>query len=135
MKKNCLWILFLILLLVIGGIFFYQQTPPTSPLPLETSLPEDAIAFSGAERTKETINEQLERRNYCEVDSDCEAFYGECPFDCHITVNKQFVTPAQQLIAQRRENDEKKGNPQCVYGCVQLTGVQCKEQKCVTRND
>ncbi|GHV24492.1 hypothetical protein FACS1894176_00980 [Bacteroidia bacterium] len=44
MKKNCLWILFLILLLIVGVLFFYQQTPPT---PLLFILPEDAIAFSG----------------------------------------------------------------------------------------
>ncbi|MDR2541019.1 MAG: hypothetical protein LBD11_04490 [Candidatus Peribacteria bacterium] len=67
------------------------------------------------------------------MDSDCEAFYGECPFGCHLTVNKQFVAPAQQLINQRREAEEKKGNPQCVYGCVALAGVQCREQKCVSR--
>ncbi|MDR2415281.1 MAG: hypothetical protein LBD75_01330 [Candidatus Peribacteria bacterium] len=48
-------------------------------------------------------------------------------------VNKQFVEPAQQLINDRREKEEKKGNFGCVYGCIQFAGVQCKEQKCITR--
>jgi hypothetical protein len=85
------------------------------------------------EQTKEAIEEQLDRWNYCEVDEDCEAFYGECPFGCHQVVNKQFVQPAQQLINDRKEKEAKKGNPQCVYSCMQLLGVQCREQKCVTR--
>ncbi|MDR2189951.1 MAG: hypothetical protein LBP53_01885 [Candidatus Peribacteria bacterium] len=43
------------------------------------------------------------------------------------------MQPAQQLIQARRENEAKKGNPQCVYSCMQFAGVQCKEQKCITR--
>jgi hypothetical protein len=68
------------------------------------------------------------------VDSDCETFYGECPFGCHIAINKQFVQPAQQLIKDWLANEEKQGNSMCVYGCVQLLGVQCQNQHCTTRS-
>jgi hypothetical protein len=68
------------------------------------------------------------------VDSDCQGFYAECPFGCFQTVHKAFVQLAQQLIKDRREKEAEKGNPLCVYGCMQPRGVQCREQKCVTRS-
>jgi hypothetical protein len=79
------------------------------------------------ELTQEAVNEQLDRRNYCEVDEDCEVFYGECPFGCRQVLNKQFVEPAKQLIQDYRKASEAKGEPQCVYGCMTLDDavIQC----------
>jgi hypothetical protein len=73
------------------------------------------------------VKEQLERWNYCEVDADCEVFYGECPFGCRQVVHKQFVQSAKDLINDYREASADRGEPQCVYGCMALDDavIQC----------
>jgi hypothetical protein len=100
-----------------------HQERSTDLLPTEPSMPRGGDGI----RSEESVNEQLESWNYCEADSDCEVFYGECPFGCWQVVNKQFVEPAKQLIQEYRDQQVQLGNPQCVYGCMSLEDavIQC----------
>ena len=92
----------ILLALVIGAYMVKpkQVQAPSEPSPLDTPS-------SFVKLTKEEVESQIEQRGYCEVDSDCEVFYGDCPFGCHVAVNKQFVQTAQELIENWREYDRR----------------------------
>lgn len=72
--------------------------------------------------------------NYCESDSDCGAFYGDCPFDCHQVVNVKFLDISQQLIENYIERRLAAGAAQCMYGCVDIGTAKCEDYKCVLEN-
>lgn len=69
-----------------------------------------------------SIEREIERANYCEVDSDCAMVPGECPFGCYITVNKNHITEIQEKVNTFDSN--------CVYGCLLCHNVTCQQGKC-----
>jgi hypothetical protein len=83
--------------------------------------------------SQEEIEELIRGYGYCEADSDCVGFYGDCPFGCGKAVNAKFLGISQQLIAYYRETQAALGNPQCVYSCVEMEGVKCENSQCVVQ--
>lgn len=69
------------------------------------------------------IRNEIKKANYCEIDSDCVDAGGKCPFGCYVYVNKNEVDKISKLI---RSFDSK-----CIYGCVSISNVICKDKKCV----
>jgi hypothetical protein len=80
-----------------------------------------------ANPTKERVKELIEGFGYCEVDEDCKAFYGECPFGCWQVVNTKYVDIAQKMIKSWVLNNP----PQCMYGCEAIGTPKCEQYKCV----
>jgi hypothetical protein len=70
----------LIVLLIAVIMVTYFIKPKQMHAPNQLTLPPSPSTAEIAIGTKESITEQMEQRKYCEEDSDCEAFYGECPF-------------------------------------------------------
>ena len=69
------------------------------------------------------IKEKITQANYCNSDDDCFFIGSKCPFGCYIYVNKAEGDRIKELIEGFNSN--------CVYGCVQSYGVECKNNKCV----
>ncbi|MFW6230646.1 MAG: hypothetical protein ACOC32_01335 [Nanoarchaeota archaeon] len=68
------------------------------------------------------IQEEIDKANYCEVDSDCVNAGGKCPFGCWNYVNKDEVGRISSLI--------ESFDSQCVYGCVSCPTAVCENNKC-----
>ncbi len=68
------------------------------------------------------IKAEIERANYCEVDSDCVDAGGKCPFGCYAYVNRNEAERISQLI---QSFDSK-----CVYGCLMCPTAVCENNKC-----
>ena len=93
---------------------------PETPETLETFEP--TVVPSQAD-----IEYLLEEYAYCEVDEDCTSFYADCPFGCGRGINVAFLETAQTLIKDFRTNSALA----CEYGCIEIQGVSCKNNKCV----
>lgn len=72
------------------------------------------------------IKEIFDGYNYCESDSDCEYFMWECPLGCYIPMNKKFIDVSHNIVTNFINNIEER----CVYGCVAMDRVVCKNYKC-----
>lgn len=72
------------------------------------------------EPEKAEIQEILASYNFCEADSDCVSFYGECPFGCFQAVNVKFLDISQQVMKNYLERKTAEGEPQCNYNCPKL---------------
>ncbi len=68
------------------------------------------------------IKTEIEKSNYCDVDSDCVDAGGKCPFGCWVYVNKNEVDKISQLI--------KSFDTTCVYDCVYCPTAICTNHKC-----
>jgi hypothetical protein len=68
------------------------------------------------------IKVEIEKANYCEVDSDCVDAGGKCPFGCYAYVNKNEVGRISKLIGSF--------NSKCVYGCLACPSAVCENNKC-----
>lgn len=100
MKKKYYFIILLALLfLVVGGIY---------------------LAWPKIQENK--IKAEIEKANYCSIDSDCVDIGGKCPFGCYIYVNRNEAERISQLV----ESFESK----CVYGCVSCSQLTCAEGRC-----
>lgn len=77
--------------------------------------------------TQDEVEAILNTYNYCEQDSDCASFYGDCPLSCHLAVNKDKLELAQQISQNFASSQE----PQCMYGCNEIVSVSCENYQCV----
>jgi len=68
------------------------------------------------------IKQEIDKANYCNVDSDCVDAGGKCPFGCYAYVNKDEVNRISDLIGSY--------NSKCVYGCVSCPTAICENNKC-----
>lgn len=69
------------------------------------------------------IKNEIQKANYCTIDSDCVDAGGKCPFGCYAYVNKNEVQRISNLI----NSFESK----CVYGCITCQSAQCINNTCV----
>lgn len=69
------------------------------------------------------IKQEIADAGYCSQKSDCEIVPSQCPFDCYAPVNKKEARRIKEIIDNFKSN--------CVYGCVEIQGVDCVNQKCV----
>lgn len=77
--------------------------------------------------SEEEVKDLLNSYNYCESDSDCGYFIGECPFWCYIPVNIKYINIASSIIySYTRYSDPKR----CVYDCIEMNKVRCENYKC-----
>lgn len=81
------------------------------------------IILSGCISEQETIEQEIEKANYCQLKSDCILIKSECPFGCYIPVNKQEENYIINLIDDF--------GSKCVYSCIQIEGFDCIDNKCV----
>ena len=72
------------------------------------------------------IKNEINKANYCSINSDCQDAGGKCPFGCYIFVNKNEVEKTSKLINSYNSN--------CVYDCVGNITPICKNNKCVANN-
>jgi hypothetical protein len=76
--------------------------------------------------TKEKVQEIVDSYRYCEQDSDCSWFYGDCPFGCHQAVNTKYLNITQNVM----KNWYNAWEPKCVYDCVAIEWAKCENYKC-----
>ena len=69
-----------------------------------------------------SIKSEIEKANYCNVDSDCLDAGGKCPFGCWVYVNKNEVNRISELIDSY--------NSKCIYSCVSCPTAICENNKC-----
>lgn len=66
--------------------------------------------------------------NYCEKDSDCWYFVGECPLGCYIPLNVKYIGVASNIVTNfvnHLWDDER-----CVYNCLLMNKAVCNDYKC-----
>lgn len=80
------------------------------------------LLFSFPKIKELNIKSEIEKANYCNIDSDCVDVGGECPFGCWVYVNKNEVNRISELISSF---DSK-----CVYGCLFCPISICENSKC-----
>jgi hypothetical protein len=76
--------------------------------------------FSGEE---EKIKQAIEKAKYCKQKEDCVKIPSQCPFGCWVVVNKNESERIQGMIDSYES--------ECVYGCVELKGYDCIDNKCI----
>lgn len=81
-------------------------------------LYQDRQSFEGG------IAAAIETANYCETAADCSNVGSVCPFGCDVFVNEAEAGEIKTLLAGYQST--------CQYFCVEITGVACTENKCVT---
>ena len=82
----------------------------------------ELVKYPDADKIKEIFDSY----NYCESDSDCEYFMGECPLWCYIPMNKKFIDVANNIVTNFINNREER----CVYGCLSMNKAVCNDYKC-----
>ena len=68
------------------------------------------------------IKDELARANRCETADDCAWIGSKCPFGCEIYVHRDEAAAMKALVDGF--------DAQCVYGCMQTFGVECKDRRC-----
>jgi hypothetical protein len=81
------------------------------------------IILTGCTPTENYISDEIQKANYCQVDTDCADAGSKCPFGCYIYVNKKEINEINKLL--------KAYKSECVYSCINCPGVQCKNNQCV----
>ena len=71
------------------------------------------------------IKKEIEKANYCEIDSDCVLISSECPFGCYQAIN---INEKQKVISLLESY--KPGSEKCVYGCLYCEKVICVDKRC-----
>ncbi len=103
----------------------------TRPKPLWISIAFLALAALGMAvllfrpTEEDRINAEIDRANYCQTASDCEAVYAQCPFNCYAPVHKSQARRIEGLIAGYRST--------CAYSCIAIEGVDCVSGRCQVR--
>ncbi|USN45006.1 MAG: hypothetical protein H6502_02995 [Candidatus Woesearchaeota archaeon] len=81
-----------------------------------------SLFLSHPVREEAFIREEINKANYCSVDTDCVDVGGKCPFGCYVYVNEAEVERISELITAFDES--------CVYGCVFCPSVVCENNAC-----
>ena len=68
------------------------------------------------------IKTEINRANYCKIDSDCVDAGGKCPFNCYSYVNKNEVERISGLIDSF--------DSRCAYQCISCPTAICENNKC-----
>ena len=98
-KNNIIFVVLCVLVLfVVSSIYFYPNFKEAS------------------------IKSEINKANYCQIESDCVDAGGKCPFGCYNYVNKNEVQRISNLI---NSYDSK-----CVYGCIECQKAICENNKC-----
>lgn len=69
----------------------------------------------------------IEKSKSCKTKSDCTAFYGECPFACHIVINNSSEAEIKQSMASFRA---QQGTNLCQYRCQAIPEYDCIQDTC-----
>ena len=74
------------------------------------------------------VKSLFEWYNYCEKDSDCGYFVGECPLGCYIPLNVKYIDVASRITTNFVNHlwDDKR----CVYNCLLMNKAVCNDYKC-----
>lgn len=75
--------------------------------------------------TQAKIKEAIAAANYCETAADCAVVPSQCPFDCYVAVHQSEAARIEDMIRNYESN--------CIYGCVELQGVECVNNKCALK--
>lgn len=89
-------------------------------LPLSFACASLALIACSSQET--TVRQAIEEANYCETAGDCVLVGSKCPFGCYIYANAQEADHIRGLVDDYES--------QCVYGCIQSSGVECRENTC-----
>ena len=84
------------------------------------------------EEIEERVNEEILALNSCETADDCVQIYGGCPFGCYVFHHKDADLSEYEAV---RKAFTDGGCETCDYGCAELTGVACENNKCVGKTD
>lgn len=114
-------------ILLIFSLFFIAWCSKTNNKILDKDA-EELVTYSENEKmNQETVEKIIDKFNVCEEDSDCKAFYWQCPLGCHLAVNEQYYSDVQKII----NNRESKLSTHCVYDCVAIAWASCVSNKCI----
>lgn len=80
------------------------------------------LTLIGCTSQETTVRQAIEEANYCETAEDCVLVGSKCPFGCYIYANAQEAERIRALV----DGFES----QCVYGCIQSSGVECRGNRC-----
>lgn len=78
-------------------------------------------------RSEYYIEMKIKEANYCQTKNDCIELQGQCPFGCYVYVNKSEGERIKNLIDSYEST--------CIYGCIESSGYDCLENKCVSLLD
>ncbi|MDD4319016.1 MAG: hypothetical protein PHW10_01695 [Candidatus Peribacteraceae bacterium] len=85
------------------------------------------LLLSACAPSERQVKAELEKANRCEEAADCVLIGSKCPFDCYIYVHKDEAARMKAVV----ENFDA----QCIYSCIQSTGVECEDNKCVAMTE
>lgn len=73
--------------------------------------------------SKEFVQEEIVKANYCEVKEDCALTKRKCPFGCNVFVNQSELEYIDSLIDEYKQR--------CVLNCAELWEYDCVDSICV----
>lgn len=109
-SKNKIFLSILFVIVLIAGTFLFLKEK-------YTGNPNDYFGSKEGE-----IKQAIIDAGYCNVSTDCEVLYAECPFGCHAPVNKKEADKIRMMLDSYEST--------CIYSCIQIQGVECVENKC-----
>lgn len=75
------------------------------------------------ESEEDRIKREIEAANYCEVVEDCQQVaVSKCPFGCYIYVRNTEASRIEEMLNGFQSS--------CEYGCIEMKGVDCINNKC-----
>jgi hypothetical protein len=78
--------------------------------------------------SERSVERAIVDAGYCEVDADCVAISGECPFGCWVVINATEVDDIERRMERYRQ---QRVGAQCVYDCAPAGPVRCDAGACV----
>lgn len=81
-----------------------------------------SFIVNGCTLEEKKIQQQIEKARYCQTKNDCVPIAAQCPFDCHVIVNKNKAAEIEKIIMDFQSD--------CVYDCPLLSGFDCIDNAC-----
>lgn len=80
------------------------------------------VALAGCSPSEARIKREIEEASTCDAAEDCVLVGSTCPFGCYIYVHQAEAERIKALVDGY--------DSQCVYGCAQSLGVECRDHRC-----
>lgn len=126
--KNIIIAFTLVTILMISsiGLLFYFQDEINGTVKeteIIENVEEETIKFiDDMPQEVKRIKNEINKSNYCQVDSDCKYAGSQCPFGCWIYVNEKEVEKISKLISEYPSK--------CIYSCMSCETARCNNNKC-----
>ncbi len=119
------FIIFGIFLFIFSFMFLIFQEKLKKGVDVPSEVIERKIQdmpFLSGKIEENKIRREIIEAGYCEVSSDCKVVPAKCPFDCFAAVNKNEANRIEDMINNYQSF--------CIYGCIEIKGVDCVDNRC-----